>query len=137
MPSSTGHSREQSTVPTIKQHRAAAARHLRAYRATVNRFPDWGAIMLFYAALHYVEAAFEAQGHHHQSHSERDFSIRESHAQVWPAYARLKNESMKARYLHGGRFALNGRSVDQELRRGKLAVIRHYLSGLLGGQRRQ
>ena len=120
-------------MPTAKQHRAAAARHLRAYRATVNKHPDWGAVMLFYAALHLLESAFDKIGIHNTTHSKRELFIKSSavHSGIWPAYHRLETESMKTRYLQGGSFCMNAKAVDSELRRGKLAEVRRHVRAVL------
>lgn len=113
-------------MPTTREHRAAAARHLKAYRATHARFPEWGAVMLFYAALHLLEQVFARESRHCITHSDRELHIKSHHKSVWPAYHRLQSESMKARYLQGGGFSLPARAVDCELRRGKLAELRRY-----------
>jgi hypothetical protein len=108
---------------------------LRAYRATVARFPDWGAVMLFYAALHFLEQAFEAEGRHNLTHGERELYIKQRHEQAWVPYSRLLNESKKARYLQGGGFSMNARAVDRELRRSRLRALRRYVRTLIGGLR--
>jgi hypothetical protein len=101
------------------------------YRALLPRFPDWACVALFYSALHRVEAALSREGAHCVTHQDRELYLKRRHGTVWPAYSRLKNESMKARYLQGGGFSLSAKSVDHELRRGKMAQIRGYLTGLL------
>ncbi len=118
-------------MPSRKQHRTAAARRLRAYRHTVDAYPDWASTMLFYSALHLLESAFDASGIHNRTHSEREFFIKANHPQVWPAYHRLQSESMKARYLEGGAFSMNPKGVRAELRRQKWKAIRAYVATLL------
>lgn len=118
-------------MPSRRLHRGAAARHLRAYRSTIKRFPDWAAVMLFYAALHILESAFDTEGFHGTTHGDREYYIKKRHGSVWPAYHRLQTESMKARYMHGGRFFMNARAVDGELRRRKLADVRAHVRTLL------
>ncbi len=87
--------------------------------------------MLFYSALHPLESAFDGAGVHNRTHSERELYIKKSHPQIWPAYHRLQTESMKARYLQGGAFSMNHKSVEAELRRQKWSSIRAYINTLL------
>ncbi len=87
--------------------------------------------MLFYAALHVLESAFASEAVHNATHSERELYIRLRHPAAWPAYSRLKSESLKARYLQGGGFSLPGAAVDAELRRVKFRDIRRYVRTLL------
>lgn len=121
-------------MPSQREHRAAAARHLRAYRTLIERHPDWAAVALFYAALHRMEEAFAAVGVHNTTHSNREYFIKTSplHMGIWPAYHRLENESMKARYLQGGPFALNSKSVRNELCRLKYAEVCQHVRRVLG-----
>jgi hypothetical protein len=123
-------------MPTRRQHRAAAARHLLAYRFNVQRFPGWSATMLFYAALHISEAVFEQEGQHCTNHGDRARYIKERHKPLWSSYHRLQNESEKARYLEGGAFLLTPSQVEHELRKGQLTKIRKYLRELLLPTRR-
>jgi len=60
---------------------------------------DWSATVLFYAALHLIEATLAPQAHT-QSHVERDRRIRQ-HPQlraIYFSYRDLKLFSLKARY---------------------------------------
>jgi len=93
--------------------------------------------MLFYAALHVLEAAFDAEGVHNETHGSRELYIKQRHKVAWAPYHRLQTESMKARYLQGGAFALSARSVEAELRRVKFAAVRAYCRQLLGSARAQ
>jgi hypothetical protein len=120
-------------VPTRKQHIAAALRHLEAYRHLRHQFPDWASVALFYSALHVVEAAFEAEGRHNNTHQQRELYIKERHRALWQPYHRLQNESMKARYLQGGAFSLGAEGVENELRRQKFRQVHRYVRGLLAG----
>lgn len=89
--------------------------------------------MLFYAALHVVEGALASEARHNTTHSDRELYLKERHGKVWPPYHRLQTESMKARYLQGGAFLMNARSVDSELRRGKFREVVRYCRGLFPG----
>jgi hypothetical protein len=119
-------------VPTKREHLAAARRHLSAYRAAAAAFPDWGAVMLFYSALHVMESLFAGAGVHCPDHARREQHIKNHHKQVWSAYHRLQTESAKARYLQGGAFSMNAGMVRQELWRKKFREIRRYVRAQQG-----
>jgi len=60
---------------------------------------DWSVTVLFYAALHLVEATLAPQAHS-RTHVERDATIRQ-HPQLRPIYGHyreLKERSLQARY---------------------------------------
>ena len=67
---------------------------------TVPSAPNWGIIMAFYSAVHYVEAYFFTQGQHYRLHPTRDSAIQRDGAigSIWRAYERLKDTSEHARY---------------------------------------
>lgn len=94
-------------MPNENQH-LIQARHNEdfvQYLIDTIRFGDWAATGIFYAAVHYVEAAFDARlnGFHTFSHAVRDYNL----SRVLPdprgrlEYRRLKSASMLARYLAG------------------------------------
>lgn len=66
----------------------------------IHSAPNWGIVMIFYAAMHHVEAYFFTQGVHNQLHPTRDSAIQRDNKikAVWRAYARLKDASEHARY---------------------------------------
>ena len=126
-------------MPSKREHNAAAFKHLRAYRVTVAAFPEWGAVMLFYSALHVLESLFAAEQIHCPDHSRRELYIKTTHKKIWPSYHRLQTESAKARYLQGGAFSMNASMVKKELWKQKYRDIRQYVrsqqrSTLFGGQ---
>jgi len=88
-------------VPPLQAHLARAQENVALYmnhKAILP--PTWQATVLFYAAVHYVEALCDALGHGGTVvHSERDAYIRKTHRDLWKPYSRLKQESVKARYL--------------------------------------
>jgi uncharacterized protein YigE (DUF2233 family) len=88
--------------------------------------------MLFYSALHVLEAAFASEGRHNPTHQVLELYVKERHSMVWPAYHRLQSESMKARYLQGGAFAMNAAAVHGDLYRKKWREVRRYVRTLLG-----
>lgn len=115
MRSATKNRGSRSSVPTEAAHLDTARRHLAAYELIVDSHPAWGATILFYCALQLVEAYFARLARHNRSHSERERSIKSDCQGIWPAYHRLENESLKARYLEGGAFAMPAKSVRREL----------------------
>jgi hypothetical protein len=102
-------------VPNEREHDQAADRHLKAAAASWKAFPDWGAVMVFYAALHRLEGAIAVHGLHNRDHKERNRFIRSHCASAWPSYLLLQNESLKARYLQGGKFSLTADQVRLNL----------------------
>lgn len=122
---------------TPADHIAAAEHHLLAYQAISADFPDWRAVMLFYAAVHFVEAISVADGNPHVQHFERDNDVRTKYRPISSAYFELKRESIKARYLttrryaktqnwQRGSFSLTADQVDKRLLQRDLSKIREY-----------
>lgn len=99
---------------------------------------DWQVVVLFYAAVHYVEAMAAIDGIHNETHVERELYIRNNHPEdFWVLYDQLKQESLKARYLsnsktlHGsawrnGAFTLTPEAVKKRLFDTTLNAIRVY-----------
>lgn len=67
---------------------------------TVPSAPNWAIVMIFYAALHYVEAYFFVIGAGYRKHVARDTAIRGDAkiGKIWRDYERLKTASLYARY---------------------------------------
>ena len=87
-------------MPRIEAHLAAVEENLAAYKAMPEAHPGWRAVMLFYAAVHLVEADCALSNRHHHEHVEREQYIRATYGKTfWQHYSRLKNEAQKARYL--------------------------------------
>jgi len=93
-------------MPRENQHLVQARHNEGFVQHLINttRFSDWAATGIFYAAVHYVEAAFDARLNFHTfSHAVREYHL----SQVLPdprsrlQYRRLKSASMLARYLAG------------------------------------
>lgn len=94
-------------MPTENQHLIQARHNEDFIQHLINtgRFSDWAATGMFYAAVHYVEAAFDARlnGFHTFSHAAREYHL----SRVLPDpksrmhYRRLKSASILARYLAG------------------------------------
>ena len=61
---------------------------------------DWAVTMIFYAALHYVDAFLAGKNLHPLNHKQRDEEIEKngSLSSIYPDYRRLKDFSRAARY---------------------------------------
>lgn len=112
-------------MPDAAAHSSAYANHLASYADTVDKHPDWGAVMLFHCAVHYVEKLL-ASGPtplHCTDHAARDFELKSRYASIWPHYRVLKSESLKARYMDGGVFTMTARQVRARLHDQRLSRI--------------
>ena len=87
-------------MPTLNQHLSLAESNERFAESIAElptRFPDWEITVLFYSALHYVDAFLSTQGIHPRSHDSRIQSIR-SFINIWENYRDLYHLSLDARY---------------------------------------
>lgn len=94
-------------MPGVQTH-LEQARHNEAFlqRIDSDTYSDWVVTVLFYAALHYVDAYLAKQGHADPGdHDTRDDLIRQfaDTRLVWREYSRLKSFSRSSRY-YGARF---------------------------------
>ena len=65
--------------------------------ALPQRFPAWEIVALFYAALHYVDAALSLSNTHPGSHESRIAAFR-GVAETWADYRHLHRLSLDVRY---------------------------------------
>lgn len=87
-------------MPSLNQHLPLAEsneRFAESIAALPTRFPDWEITVLFYSALHYVDAFLSTQGIHPRNHDSRIRSIR-SYINAWEDYRDLYHLSLDARY---------------------------------------
>jgi hypothetical protein len=91
-----------------------------------NTYSDWSATVLFYVALHYIDAFLSLKGQHPPKHEVRDDWVRKvpELRPIVADYFRLKNFSINARYVPPTRFSA-GQLND--LRTKHLAGIRAQL----------
>ena len=90
---------------------------------------DWVVTIIFYSAIHYVEAYMATKNRHSGSHRNRDSEI-ENDSNLSPLYddfSDLKNDSIQCRY-HGYTFPLN--DVISRIKP-SLKFIRSHISNLL------
>ncbi len=86
------------------EHLAQVA-HNERFLGTVDPglFPDWYGTIIFYTAVHLVEAMFARFDDHSQSHPERNSSLRLHYPEIWRHFRPLYDFSMTARYQTNAR----------------------------------
>lgn len=94
-------------MPDVAEH-IAQAHHNERFFATIDpaQYSDWAVTVLFYSALHYIDAYLATTGYLDPgTHPERLRLIRSNAVTraVYREYSRLKNYSENARY-YGARF---------------------------------
>ncbi len=93
-------------------------------KADVGFSNDWAITMLFYSALHYVDAFLAGKRMHPLNHDDRDEEIERngSLTDIYRHYRRLKDFSRSARYE-----IANYAKADVHLARTKLEAIKNHL----------
>jgi hypothetical protein len=109
------------------------ARHNKAFLATIDVggacFLDWAVTVLFYCALHYVEAWFSRKlNRHFTSHGDRNQAVNRFLTKIAGGYLRLYNRARLARYE---RFAMNSTDFHR-LKADDFAPIEHFVTSDLG-----
>ena len=87
MPSRDEHLRKESANAAFE---AVARQH--------GESPEWGTTVLFYRAVHLIEAHFADLGLHHASHREHNAAVARQVPAVLPDYLDLAELSRRARY---------------------------------------
>lgn len=98
MLTSHGDERRSPDVPARHLHLAKAELNQRLAVALQKSHSDWSVTVLFYAALHLVEATLAPR--HSSSHTDRDYNVQQ-HPQlrpIYPDYRHLYRRSLDARY---------------------------------------
>ncbi|HWL09560.1 MAG TPA: hypothetical protein VNQ76_14215 [Planctomicrobium sp.] len=97
-------------MPGINDHSLAASEHYKALNYLTERideFPQWTTTVAFYVAVHAVEALFAHDGHHSDSHEDRNRRLKAEnrYKHIWGHYRPLWNDSRIARYMedHNGK----------------------------------
>ena len=103
------------------------AKHNEDFYQVIDKklYSDWAMTVLFYAALHYIDAFLDRVGIDPGGHQERDKLVqnRKELCPIWHQYKFLKNRSINARY-YCGTFTL---TQLQQCYGGDLAAIRKCL----------
>ena len=111
----------------------AQARHNQTLASLIKTtqpgYCDWAAIVLFYSALHLVEAYLANMGEHPEGHADRSRALEEHGIlhPIWADYRILKDYSEDARYRCVA-FAVD--DIDS-LERVEFKNIQDCISGLL------
>lgn len=116
-------------MPTTDQHVAQAELNERLSLRLQDEDPAWAVTLLFYAAVHYVEAffyTFPTQRRlplHYDNHMSRTPAVRARIPRVFKHYMRLLDESIDARY----RCVAFTKAEVIELRDDELKPLRDYI----------
>lgn len=87
-------------MPTLQRHLAQAERNERladAMASATERYMEWEVTVLFYSALHYVDAFLATRGLHPKNHYDRKQLVA-NQTNVARYYEILFKRSMNARY---------------------------------------
>jgi hypothetical protein len=117
-------------MPSVDDHLQQALHNERFFEFTQTASPictDWQVVALFYAALHYVDAALAERGIHPESHGERLSEVRVRHGRIFFEYRQLRDASEEARY----KLAPYAPADVQRLLDGEFVRIRAYLRARL------
>lgn len=119
-------------MPTEQQHVERAERNeaFYAFLAQVREAPEWQVVVLFYAALHYVDAYLTRIGSEPHTHTERRAKVRKDPnlRPIYRAYVELDDRSRDARYTEA-RFTAD---VVSELFDREFSAVRRRVRSLLG-----
>jgi hypothetical protein len=87
-------------VPTSAEHLAWAENNEKIFGSIRKKWPDWAATLLFYVAVHEVQALIlDNTAERPHSHEDRNNVIKKQWlSTVWPPYAHLRQLSREARY---------------------------------------
>ncbi len=90
-------------MPTRKQHLSHARRSRQLYGLLTDQGAkqrEWLIVLLFYAALHEIEAWLEGRGIHSGSHGQRERIVSQEPLlrPIYQQYRQLRTDSNNARY---------------------------------------
>jgi len=121
-------------LPTKEQHLEQATRNekLAAEVLVHTRYCDWTVTVLFYAAIHYIEAFLAVQRIHCFDHAERSEKVRiiPQLRTIGKQYESLRTTSRQARYQ-----ALPITPDDVKRAEQNLATVRSQIKYVLTGKR--
>lgn len=119
-------------MPETRKHIDQAQRNEEATRFLVSKstYPDWGAVTLFYAALHWVDAYLATMSVDPPSHTVREGAITRLRQldPIYKHYSLLQDRSEDVRYRC---IRLPQRFVE-ELQTREYEPLRQYLGALVG-----
>lgn len=87
-------------MPTEAQHRELAERNRGSLPAVLTAAPEWGAVVVFYIAVHELERLAAADGKDHDTHKKQGtyLNAHPDHNVISGHYIRLRQASEAARY---------------------------------------
>ena len=88
-------------MPDVDEHKSQAEHNERFFRSFYrpnSNFLDWAVTVLFYQAVHLVEAYLARNDIHSGSHAERLRYVGESLSSIYVDFRRLYGESRRTRY---------------------------------------
>lgn len=88
-------------MPALRDHQDQAGHNLKFFSSIdLNQYPDWGATVLFYAALHHIDAFLASKNIHPGIHDIRDKYVQQVSElkAIYNNYCFLKSHSRTARY---------------------------------------
>ena len=87
-------------MPARNEHLAKTESNARFLSAIVSQelAPDWAATVIFYRAMHLIEAWFARRDIHHVNHVQRNRAVFEELSELTGPYRKLYDLSRLARY---------------------------------------
>lgn len=119
-------------MPSKEEHLLKAERNQKfAETLTATQYLDWAVTVLFYAALHYVDAVLAVSGIDPNDHTERQDAIVRNITlkRIYPEYRTLEVLSRNARY-----FSLRIEPEDWKRAKDAFDVLRAHIRGRMGIQ---
>jgi len=90
-------------VPTQDEHVKKAERNevFAEFLAIKTKYIDWAVTVLFYAAVHYMDAILAVSQVHPEDHKERKaaIAVNDTLKRVYPEYHKLETLSWNSRYF--------------------------------------
>ncbi len=117
-------------MPSLNEHLAKSEHNegLADALATKTQYFDWAVTVLFYAALHYVDAVLSASRTDPLSHEQRHtaMGVNDTLRRIFPEYRSLETMSRNARY-----FALPIGANDWKSVKDDFDILRAHIRGRL------
>jgi hypothetical protein len=118
-------------LPSQEEHLQKADRNeqFAVFLADKTTYYDWAATVLFYAALHYMDAILAAAMDHPKTHDKRHSSIRKNGTlrRVYAEYRALESLSRNARY-----YAVKIEAGDVHIARQQYYALKAHIRKSLG-----
>lgn len=117
-------------MPSLAAHLEKSKHNetLAEFLATKTQYFDWAVTILFYAAVHYVDAVLSVSRLDPLSHEQRHsaMGVNDTLRRIFPEYRNLETMSRNARY-----FALPIRAEDWKSVKDDFDILRAHIRGRL------